>query len=753
MFRQNKCETAQIEAVPSEPDKATKKGSRNRPMGWGTDREKGPELPKFKKASDFQRVRRDLDKGLVYISGSRELSGVEVEEFHSVAVMDSADCELSESTMESAYSVPDLVAGWYYAQSFIGHQMCAILAQHWLVDKACSQSVQDAVRNGWEIKADVGHSITDEQKAQIDDFDISMKIAQNMIEAGRFCNVFGIRIVIFMVESDDDDYYKKPFNPDGIRPGTYKGMSQVDPYWMTPLLTNDSLNDPSAEHFYEPDYWVISGKQYHRSHLFIMRGPQPADILKPTYIFGGVPLTQRIYERVYAAERTANEAPLLAMNKRTTVLKTDTEAVMANESGFISKLMKWVRWRDNHGVKVIDTEENLEQIDTSLSDLDSVIMNQYQLVAAIARTPSTKLLGTSPKGFNATGEFETVSYHEFLESIQDDLQPMIDRHYLCLSRSMGLGYGINVIWEPVDSMTAAQRADINSKTVTDGVALVTIGSIAPDELRDRLARDKDSGWNDLDMSDDADQRQGASPENVSELMKGAADETKGDAAMAGAQEGLPTQDADPFRPSSPAPANGGALEATLNRLVSTVQQLELAMTGTIGPDPDHFGIHRIRSIDRVREIKRIGDVVGAMPTAKLPTMRIGKMIACIENPRGTIREGASVDGPWSIKMPHHYGFIKNTMGADGDEVDCFIGPNPKSKSVFVINQNDVNSGDFDEHKVMLGFDSAEEAIQGYAAAYSTGDAGVGSVCEMTLDELLARISDTNENQPLSEPMV
>ena len=63
-------------------------------------------------------------------------------------------------------------------------------------------------------------------------------------------------------------------------------------------------------------------------------------------------------------------------------------------------------------------------------------MTQYQLVAAAAGVPATKLLGTSPKGFNATGEFEESSYGEELESIQQhDLSPLVNRHHLLLIRS------------------------------------------------------------------------------------------------------------------------------------------------------------------------------------------------------------------------------------------------------------------------------------------------------------------------------
>ena len=125
--------------------------------------------------------------------------------------------------------------------------------------------------------------------------------------------VFGVRIALFVIESEDPDYYVKPFNADGVTPGSYKGISQIDPYWCTPELSQRAASDPTALDFYEPTYWIINGRRVHKSHLVIMRGPDVGDILKPSYLYGGLSVPQLIYERVYAAERTANEAPQLCL--------------------------------------------------------------------------------------------------------------------------------------------------------------------------------------------------------------------------------------------------------------------------------------------------------------------------------------------------------------------------------------------------------------------------------------------------------
>ncbi|WVR18057.1 minor head protein [Burkholderia phage Bm1] len=400
-----------------------------------------------------------------------------------------------------------IVQSWFNQQTFIGFQDCALIAQHWLVEKCCSMPVEDAVRNGYEIKSADGNDLDPVLIDKIVKADLAFNIKAKLIEYHKFMNVFGIRIAFAEFEHPDmdDDFYTKPFNPDGIMPGSYKGITQVDPYWAFPLLDARTSADPMYRNFYDPDYWQISGRKIHRSHLIIIRGPEVADILKPTYIFGGVPLTQRIYERVYAAERTANEGPLLAMTKRTTALHVDLAKVAANVGKFMKRLGEWTGWRDNFGVKVLGKDEVVEQIDTSLADLDSVISGQYQLVAGIAEVPAVKLLGTSPKGFNATGEFEMKSYHEKLESVQEqDLTPLVNHHHLCFIRSeLAEEHGdfdIEINWKPVNTMDAAELADVNQKKATTDGLLIDKGIISADEARDRLKNDREAGY--ISLADD-----------------------------------------------------------------------------------------------------------------------------------------------------------------------------------------------------------------------------------------------------------
>jgi N12 class adenine-specific DNA methylase len=122
----------------------------------------------------------------------------------------------------------------------------------------------------------------------------------------------------------------------------------------------------------------------------------------------------------------------------------------------------------------------------------------------------------------------------------------------------------------------------------------------------------------------------------------------------------------------------------------------------------------------------------------------------VENPVGTTREGTDPDGaPWSTTMQDHYGYIRGTRGADGDAVDTYVGPNPASHHVFVIDQLDQDTGEFDEHKVMLGYNSPEQARQAYEAHYTQGWQGGENITATTVDGLKKWIKEGDTTAPFN----
>ena len=123
----------------------------------------------------------------------------------------------------------------------------------------------------------------------------------------------------------------------------------------------------------------------------------------------------------------------------------------------------------------------------------------------------------------------------------------------------------------------------------------------------------------------------------------------------------------------------------------------------------------------------------------------------LENPKGSTRSGTDQDGKaWQSTMAHDYGYIKRTLGADGDHVDVFIGDKPDSEMVYVVDQVDPKTGKFDEHKVMMGFADEQAARAGYLGNYEAGWKGLGAIKAMPVEDFKRWVKEGDTTKPVAK---
>lgn len=130
------------------------------------------------------------------------------------------------------------------------------------------------------------------------------------------------------------------------------------------------------------------------------------------------------------------------------------------------------------------------------------------------------------------------------------------------------------------------------------------------------------------------------------------------------------------------------------------------------------------------------------------SMRLQGMPITIETPMHQPRRGKQDGKAWSVTCMAHYGYLNGVVGADGDNLDVYVGPVPESQLVVVINQ--VNKeGAFDEHKVMLGFYSLDSALSAYMNSYEKGWTGLGSYSVCSVKQFKAWIKGGDLAKPLA----
>lgn len=123
----------------------------------------------------------------------------------------------------------------------------------------------------------------------------------------------------------------------------------------------------------------------------------------------------------------------------------------------------------------------------------------------------------------------------------------------------------------------------------------------------------------------------------------------------------------------------------------------------------------------------------------------------VENPAGSVRRGTTPDGtPWHSELTHHYGYVKRTIGADGDHVDILVRQGMDDEyggPVFVVDQ--FIDGKFDEHKCLLGWDTEMAARNAYLEQYQVGWKGLQAITQFTIEEFKSWLKSGDMTKPVS----
>ncbi|EMO66412.1 ParB-like protein [Leptospira kirschneri str. 200803703] len=106
------------------------------------------------------------------------------------------------------------------------------------------------------------------------------------------------------------------------------------------------------------------------------------------------------------------------------------------------------------------------------------------------------------------------------------------------------------------------------------------------------------------------------------------------------------------------------------------------------------------------------------------------IVVKIENEKGSYRNGFDLNGKsWKGKLFYDYGYIQKSSGEES--IGVFLGPEKNKNTYYLINQKD-RDGNFDEHKLMLGFRNEKIAKKAYLKHYPKNWKGLGSI--VALDE-------------------
>ena len=283
-----------------------------------------------------------------------------------------------------------------------------------------------------------------------------------------------------------------------------EAMRTVEAVWCYPTAYNS--NDPLKDNWYRPDSWYVQAKIVHTTRLITFIGREVPDLLKPTYSFGGLSLSQMVKPYVDNWLETRQSVNDIISMFSVFLLATNLqETLQAGGDQLFKRAELFNLVRSNRGLMMIDKDtEDFKNVSVPLSTLDMLQAQSQEHMASVSHIPLVKLLGTQPAGLNASSEGEIQVFYDYVHSFQEKLfrQPLHRLLGLVMislwgTPDDGIGFEFEKLW----GLDEKEAADVEKTKAERDQILIDTGVISPEESRKRVAADPDSDFSSIDVED------------------------------------------------------------------------------------------------------------------------------------------------------------------------------------------------------------------------------------------------------------
>ncbi|MDO8800060.1 anti-CBASS protein Acb1 family protein [Phenylobacterium sp.] len=257
------------------------------------------------------------------------------------------------------------------------------------------------------------------------------------------------------------------------------------------LTITEMDSDPESDFFGQPLFYEMSSLKgqvrIHPSRVIAFVGqpiPEGSMGVSGQDTFWGDPLMQSVRDAVSNADLSQNGIASLVHEAKIDTLSipglSNSLATVEYEQRLIKRLQVANLAKSLLNTRVLDSEEKWETRQLSFTGMPDLMDKFLQIVAGAADIPVTRLLGTSAKGLNATGEGDNDNYDEMISARQEmDLRPCLERLDAILIPS-ALGSRppeVHFIFAPLEKSDPKEQAEIADKRADTAKKYVDSGLV------------------------------------------------------------------------------------------------------------------------------------------------------------------------------------------------------------------------------------------------------------------------------------
>ena len=352
----------------------------------------------------------------------------------------------------------------------LSYQECANLATDSMISKAIDVIVREIFKSGGKWEA--AHLDIDNFEMVLNSLHFYEKIAlavQRALEYGG----------AFIYINTDDTNLSLPLYINEKTASTNKitGLTVIEPWQAAPVQVNTF--NPLKNNYMQPDLWWVLGASstVHKTRLIPVVFYSVPDLIKPLYNYLGLPLSFYMKNYVSNADTVRQSISDLVLRFRTKIIKTTAQKIADPQTQARVKYMNATS--NNLATLLLAKDEEWIETVTSLSGMDNLLSQMYELMTASTRgIPVTKLLGLSPRGFNATGEYDENNFYDVIDgyasSVVIPAMEKVAEYILCFKA--GVLDEPKYTFNPRKQIKQKEQAEINnlkadyiSKLIMSGV--------------------------------------------------------------------------------------------------------------------------------------------------------------------------------------------------------------------------------------------------------------------------------------------
>ena len=395
----------------------------------------------------------------------------------------------------------------------LSYSECAFLANDPIINNALSKIANEILRKGGDITIETNSDeLQNEIKKSLESRLKELDFWQILHKAIITSLTYGGALIYLDINAKAEDLATPLVeNARVFAKNKIHALKVVEPYLCGANEVN--ATNPLNADFMIPNLWYISGGgQIHKSRVATLIMYPAPDMIKPLYNYLGISLCQFMRDYVASADISRQGLADIFSRFRTKIVKTPLIKNDINTARARAEAIN--RQQNNNSLILLTEDEEYIETITSITGLDKLIAQMQENIAISARIPAVKLLGLTPSGFNATGDFDMRSYYDEIMSIQNAIiKPLIEKILYLLCLEMGFeNIRPEYNFEPLNKETAINEAQVKATEANTINALIQSGIITQEQgfdyLREREILPKSAKFEsenadlDLDLNSD-----------------------------------------------------------------------------------------------------------------------------------------------------------------------------------------------------------------------------------------------------------